>query len=319
MICRICGNKEENQEYRVQEMMIGLRDVFDYFQCAKCRCLQIAEYPVDISRYYPSNYYSYQPISNNNMLKNLMIRLRDNYAVFGKGIIGKYLYNRYPSSPNTKALRYFSAIGKDAKILDVGCGAGIFLCSLKQLGFKNIQGIDPFIEKDIEYPNGVKIFKKELSQVNGKWDLILFKHSFEHIADPGRTLSGVSSILKPGGYTLIDTPTVSSFAWKHYGTRWVQLDAPRHFFIHSLESIRLLAEKANLELIDIVYDSSSLQFWGSEQYLNNIALLDKKSYGVNPRGSMFSKKEIANFASQAITLDRNQQGDTVVFIIRKRP
>ena len=36
-------------------------------------------------------------------------------------------------------------------ILDVGCGNGMFLYGLKNMGFKNVIGIDPFIENNIEY------------------------------------------------------------------------------------------------------------------------------------------------------------------------
>jgi hypothetical protein len=58
MKCRICGNPVGNREYVAREMMFGLRDSFVYFQCAECRCLQIAEFPADMSRYYPASYYS---------------------------------------------------------------------------------------------------------------------------------------------------------------------------------------------------------------------------------------------------------------------
>jgi hypothetical protein len=40
-------------------MQLGLREEFEYFECSKCGCLQIEEVPLDLSKYYPDNYYSY--------------------------------------------------------------------------------------------------------------------------------------------------------------------------------------------------------------------------------------------------------------------
>jgi hypothetical protein len=57
--CRICANNENQKVSEVREMMFGFRDVFTYFQCSVCGCLQIADIPTDMSKYYPSNYYSY--------------------------------------------------------------------------------------------------------------------------------------------------------------------------------------------------------------------------------------------------------------------
>jgi hypothetical protein len=85
---------------------------------------------------------------------------------------------------------------------------------------------------------------------------------------------------------------VSSYAWEHYGVKWVQLDAPRHFSLHPVESIRLLAKKAGLKVVNITHNSTSFQFWGSEQYERDIPLYDKRSYSVAPDGSLFSKKNI---------------------------
>ncbi len=50
-ICRICENTEHNTTYEVREMMLGLRDMHTYFECAECGCLQIANVPENIQEY----------------------------------------------------------------------------------------------------------------------------------------------------------------------------------------------------------------------------------------------------------------------------
>ena len=188
---------------------------------------------------------------------------------------------------------------------------------LRKLGMKNLLGVDPFIAKDIEYENGLRIQKKEIKDVDGKWDIVMFHHSFEHISDPAKTLATVSGLLTPNGYCVIRIPIVSSYAWNHYKVNWAQLDAPRHYFLHSVESMNILADQAKLNLCKVVYDSHSFQFWGSEQYINDIPLNDKRSYAQNPKTSIFSKREISAFAKRAKELNERKQGDQAIFYLKR--
>jgi hypothetical protein len=96
----------------------------------------------------------------------------------------------------------------------------------------NVLGIDPFLAEDIRYHNGLQILKKAIAELANEWDLIMFHHAFEHVPDPFETLQAASRLLSRHGVCLMRTPRVSSQAWERYGVNWVQIDAPRHFFIH---------------------------------------------------------------------------------------
>jgi SAM-dependent methyltransferase len=316
MKCRICGNETGNREYEAKEMMFGLRDKHHYFQCSECGCLQIHEFPADMRKYYDNSYYSYKP-SREPAVKRLLIRLRNTYALYGRSLIGKILCWKYPTTQFEFLRPVLKELSPDSRILDVGCGAGKFLLTLHDLGFHNLSGIDPFIEQDIDYGNGLIIRKQVIHEVEGRYDMVMFQHSFEHISDPMETLRSAFRLLIPRGCCVIRIPTVSSHAWKHYGVNWVQLDAPRHFFLHSIESMQLLSDKAGFELCDVGYDSTDFQFWGSEQYIKDIPLEDEHSYTRNPQHSIFSKQEIASFKKQAAELNSAQQGDQAIFYLRK--
>jgi SAM-dependent methyltransferase len=319
MKCKICYNAEANKMYKVKEMMFGYRDEFIYFQCSKCGCLQILEIPRDMSKYYPSNYYSFllpRPNKSRYSIKRFIRKRRDSYAVFGKGAIGKLVYTIFPDDN----LRMLSRVHpkKTLSTLDVGCGSGSLLYILREIGFEHLLGIDPYIKENIEYENGLKIIKKSIHDVDGKWDLIMFHHSFEHIPDPADSIQSVSKILTKGGVCLIRIPIVASYAWEHYKVNWVQLDAPRHFFLHSVKSIDILAEKANLNLEEIIYEATDFQFWGSEQYIKDIPLTSPYSYYVNPSKSIFKKEQIKLFRKKAEELNSMNQGDSAAFILRKK-
>ena len=145
----------------------------------------------------------------------------------------------------------------------------------------------------------------------------MFHHSFEHIYEQRETLRKVRELLAEKGMCIIRVPTVSSFAWKHYGLNWVQFDAPRHFFLHSVKSFTLLANQEKLKIKEVIYDSSDMQFWGSEQNLLNVLLYSPNSFFINPKYSIFNKKKINDFKKEAKRLNQEKIGDQVIFILIK--
>lgn len=323
IICKICGNENDNQTYEVREMMFGFGDEFTYFECSSCGCLQIYEIPENISKYYPSNYYSFSEIpltssvySARSILAQSLTKTRIVYAIFRHGNIGRLVYILFPNG-TIQSLSKIS-LTRDSRILDVGCGSGVLLYSLRQIGFKNLLGVDAFVKRDILYANGLRIRKGSLQSVDGKWDLIMFNHSLEHMFNQLAILQTVSSLLTEVGLCLVNIPTVSSYAWKTYGTKWVQLDAPRHYFLHSVRSLRLLAEKAGLELKGIFYNSTSFQFLGSEQYVKGIPLRSTQSFYEKPLHDVISVLQLRRFGQKAKELNQINQGDQAAFYMAKK-
>jgi len=318
MQCRICNNSDHNKTYIAREMMLGLRDEHTYFECAECGCLQIAEVPENLPDYYPDkDYYSYDKVKQTSGIKSALTKHRDRYAATGKGFLGKIMHglqphDKLPSIAHTK-------VSLGSKILDVGCGAGRLLHSMQEAGFTHLLGIDPFNTEDLAYDNGLRIEKKSIHElsIDGEWDLIMFNHSYEHVFDQYEVLQKVYQLLTPGGTCLIRIPTVTSWAWRTFGVDWVQLDAPRHLFLHSVKSMHLLAENCGFKLQDVVYDSFAFQFWGSQQYQKDIALHEPSSFAVNPEKSIFSKEEIKEFEAHSKQLNEEKAGDQAAFYLKK--
>jgi len=78
----------------------------------------------------------------------------------------------------------------------------------------------------------------------------------------------------------------------------------------------VLAKQAGWEILQVVYDSTAFQFWGSEQYQRDIPLLDPRSYQVNPAASIFTRADIAAFESRARKLNEDGRGDQACFYLR---
>lgn len=316
MECRICNNDIGIKEFFLYEMMFGFRDKFTYFECPKCGCLQIAEIPKTMSKYYPSNYYSYKKNLNRNFIKEIFKIKRDEYALFKKGFIGEVIYRKYPN--HIFDMISIVKIHHNSRVLDMGCGTGSLLYSLNKMGFKNLVGVDPYIDEDIIEGN-IKILKKTIHDLpnNKKFDLIISNHSFEHISDQLETLVKILKILSENGACLLRMPIKTEYIWNHYDLNWVQIDAPRHFYLHTVKSFKLLVEKSGLKLHGIIFDSTEFQFWGSEQYKQNIPLKAENSYSVNPKKSIFTKEQIIKYKKLAKELNKSGQGDQAAFILKK--
>jgi SAM-dependent methyltransferase len=207
-------------------------------------------------------------------------------------------------------------VKRSSKILDVGCGSGELLWSMHEQGFSNLTGIDMFFTSD-KKAEGIQIKRGEVSSLAGQqYDLIMLHHALEHMPDQVRALSEVAALLNPNGFVLIRVP-IKSQAWDVYGESWVQLDAPRHFYLHTEKSLEWAAAEAGLGLVKKQYDSTGFQFWGSEQYLLDIPLADPRS--VQNGGDNFGAGKLAQFERQARVLNKEGKGDQAAFLLKKLP
>lgn len=318
--CKIC-NTSLTKTFIVREMMLGLRNEFKYMECSNCGCLQLVDIPNDLSFYYPKNYYSLDDspeIHFRGKLKKILKSIRDNYLITGKGFLGLFIQLVYPNK--SIELSNFRKVGfrLTDKILDVGSGSGIIPYVFFNAGFKNIEGIDPFLSGDIIYKNGLRIRKGDFLNLQGNgWDKIMYNHSFEHLSNPIEHLNKVYNSLKQNGVCIIRIPTVSSFAWNKYGVNWVQLDAPRHFFLYSIESMKILADKCGFKISSISFESTSFQFLGSEQYVKNISLKGDPNSYFNGNNSLFTNDELRKFEQLSKQMNENKNGDSIAIVLNK--
>jgi SAM-dependent methyltransferase len=207
-------------------------------------------------------------------------------------------------------------IARDAKILDVGCGDGRFLELMHGAGYQNLAGVDPFLVKDTSTASGVPLYKKSFDEIHDAYDLIMFHHSLEHMPDPVNVFDHLSVTLRRGGVALIRVPLCDSEAYRLYGVNWIQADPPRHLYLFTRKSMQLLAARYGFVVERVVYDSTALQLWGSEQARRGIPLCDKNSYFVNKNSAKFTRSEIKSYALRANDWNMRGIGDQAAFFLR---
>lgn len=315
VVCKICNNNSKNQILNVREMYFGTRELFDYLECSNCGCLQLLNPPKDYAVHYPKDYFTFQQ-KHEGKFKSILNRYRDKAAIGEKSFLGNILYKKF-GEPTYITRFKIAGVGLKNSILDVGCGKGILLHKMKESGFENVLGIDPFIDETITYKNELKILKKDFNELKGNFDLIMFNHSFEHMENPFEVMQHSNSLLEKSKLLLLRIPVADSYAFKRYKENWCSLDAPRHLFLHTKNSIEILAKTTGFEVKKISYDSRSWQLWGSEQYSKNIPLMDKRSYYINPKNSIFSKNQIIEFDKRTVELNKKGEGDQAEFYLQK--
>ena len=218
--CPACSSDRVSRVLPVREMMFGLDEEFRYAECAGCGTCRLLDVPGDLGRYYPRDYYSVDLDPERELGRS---GVRQFAAMVGRSrLLGRDLLGQ--SSVSVLRRRQFQTLmsllssirraglpqGPDTRILDVGSGSGMLVYAVSLSGLRDVTGIDPFGGDDRKLDTGVRLLNRELEEVDGDYDLIMFHHSFEHVLDPGVAVKRSVSLLSPVGRLLVRMPTVSS-------------------------------------------------------------------------------------------------------------
>lgn len=316
--CKICNNINNNKYYKVKELQFGINEEFNYMECLNCGCLQLIDIPEDMSKYYPNNYYSFNidnDIKYRSILNNIEVNTNKYYFTKKGSLISKlfcffFIGILIPIKPEKDIF--------EKKIIDIGCGNGKLLKMMSECGFKYLYGADPYIKNEINYKinenNSIKIYKSDIFDINDKYDIIMLNHSLEHMPRQNDVLKKISNLLNDNGICIIRIPTVSSYAWSKYKEYWFSLDAPRHFFLHSIKSISILCDKCNFNINEILYDS--------HDGLIRSVLYKRKEWNINKQNKyLYSIFGILPFIFHKIFskyLNKKELGETIKIILKKK-
>ena len=140
-------------------------------------------------------------------------------------------------------------------LLDVGCGDGSFLATMRALGW-GVQGLepDPAAAAIARERHGIDVIERPIERLESPPDrcgAITMNHVIEHVHDPVRALEACRRALIPGGQLVVVTPNVESQGHRTFGKAWFHLDPPRHFHLFRPGTLRSTAERAGLRIADV--------------------------------------------------------------------
>jgi SAM-dependent methyltransferase len=132
------------------------------------------------------------------------------------------------------------------RILDFGCGAGLFVNFLRERGFGHVSGYDPFVSA---WAN-----TKTLEQT---YDVVVSYDVIEHHDDPREFLVSLDALLRAGGLLVIGTPNADRVSLDRKADP--SLHTPYHRHILSERVLLALAGEQGMEPVHIYrrsfYDS----------------------------------------------------------------
>lgn len=219
----------EDFEYRTSP------DTFLAVQCRGCGLVYLNPRPdvSDLDRIYPPDYHAFE------------------FSAERYGFV-------YQVRRRLEAKRLLSAckgLGKDTRIIDVGCGDGFHLRLLRDFGRPTwqLEGVDP---SDLAVKAGINeglvIHQgtvQNLDLPKDSYDLAFMIATIEHVDDPAAVLTAVRSLLKPGGRLVIVTDNTNNLDFKLFkGRHWGGYHFPRHWNLFNPNNLRLLAQKVDLDV-----------------------------------------------------------------------
>lgn len=131
-----------------------------------------------------------------------------------------------------------AGVTPDHRILDVGCGNGVFLEFLKEKGFCRVSGYDPYFPEFAIPPHG------EL------FDCIVANDVIEHAPDPREFLRNCLKNLAPGGLIYIGTADSTGVSMQALEPHILRLHQPFHRVILTPASLRNIVSDLGLEIVE---------------------------------------------------------------------
>lgn len=117
-----------------------------------------------------------------------------------------------------------SGASPSALVVEVGSNDGSFLQILRGKGYQNLIGVEPSQHLSAKAKkNGIKTYttyfnidtSQTITQENGKADIIICRHTLEHIPDPLSFLQACGSLLSSSGTIYLECPDSNTLFHQH--------------------------------------------------------------------------------------------------------
>jgi SAM-dependent methyltransferase len=200
--------------------------------------------------------------------------------------------------------RRIEQYAKKGRILDIGCGRGLFL-SLMRTGGWEVAGTE-FDEETASYASGaygldVKSgVPSEWGFSEGGFDVITIHHVLEHIRDPEETLAACVRLLRKGGLLVIAVPNISSLQATAGKEVWFHLDIPYHLYHFSEGGLVNLLKKHSFSIARIRRFDIEQGFFGWLQTLLNRSGIRKNLFYSLLKNPALRSREIAEATKREI-------------------
>jgi SAM-dependent methyltransferase len=233
--CPVCNSPNIHPALKVKDHTVS-GEIFEIWECNDCKLRFTQDIPDEssITRYYQSEDY----ISHTETSKGLINRI---YLSVRKRTLKK----------KRKQVSAITGLNK-GKLLDLGSGTGAFVNEMVKNGWEAI-GLEPSDEArkvarqayDLELKTNDELF----SLPANSFDAITLWHVLEHVHQLHVYIRQLKNLLKENGRLIIAVPNYTSLDAKIYDQDWAAYDPPRHLYHFSPGSMKILAEKNGMNIL----------------------------------------------------------------------
>lgn len=265
--CNLCGSVDSTPLLSAKDRLHGIDGIFTYVQCKKCGLVYMNPQikPEEIEKLYPTDY---EPHFTTTEKSSFAI-----YTLQKKLLKIPVLAHLFKGMLNVRIVDpIYKGLNQQSRLLDVGCGIGVFLNTVRADRGCEVFGIDisEAAVRKAKSSFGLDIFKGAIEQApypDAYFDIITAWWYLEHIPNPNTVAAKISSLLKDKGYCIMGVPNFNGFFAKRFKDKWYHLDCPRHLCIWTPQTITELLNKHGLFVTRILYDKTPSGLLGSLQYL----------------------------------------------------
>jgi 2-polyprenyl-3-methyl-5-hydroxy-6-metoxy-1,4-benzoquinol methylase len=174
-------------------------------------------------------------------------------------VYGRYSWENIERSELTLAKMRETAkmliqASKPKKVLDIGCGDGVFLGMFKSVDCEvfgteyDKKNEDLCRAKEIIMFSGDFLHKTD-SNLKNNFDLIILTEVIEHINNPKEVIANTLTLLKPGGLLYITTPNFSSIERQIIGSNWSLICYPEHLCYYNPKTLDFFFSNCGYEKV----------------------------------------------------------------------
>ena len=157
-----------------------------------------------------------------------------------------------------EALKFLAA-RPPTRVLEIGCGSGAFLKQAKRFS-SAAKGFE-HSKKALEAgrANGLDIVFGSVEDLDEQVDVILAFQVLEHLENPGKVLAEWIKHIAPGGHLVVAVPNQDG-ALGQVHDNYLNLP-PHHATLWGEQSLRFIAERFKLEVIQYLSEPLSLELY----------------------------------------------------------
>jgi 2-polyprenyl-3-methyl-5-hydroxy-6-metoxy-1,4-benzoquinol methylase len=162
-----------------------------------------------------------------------------------------------------------------AKLLEIGCGTGVFLAKAREHGF-DCSGLElssyaaEFVRK-----MGIPVETKGIEDANfpeNSWDVIVMREVIEHLPHPMEALKTIHRWLKPGGVLFMATGNYDCPERKLRGSDWFYFMPEGHLYYFSNRTMTKYLKKVGFRTVNVTNQGDLLM-----EFLRKYGILETGS------------------------------------------